>query len=331
MVLTCRFYASKYPEPDDVVMVNVRQIADMGAYVHLLEYDNIEGMILLSELSRRRIRSINKLIRVGRNECVVVIRVDKDKGYIDLSKRRVSAEDIVKCEEKFAKARAVNSILRHVADKLDYTKEQLEQLYMKTAWHFDEKLRKVTAGHDIFKAAVTDPKVLDDCQLDKDVLDLLLQTINHRLAPQALKCRADIEVSCYEYEGIDAVKHALREGMSLSTEEMQIKINLIAPPLYVMTTTTMDRNEGLDLLNLAIVKVEETIKGSGGMFKVQNMPKVVTDIDEVELAKQLESLEEANREVDGDDDNDEDAPPRATSSGEEGSGDEAPAPAAVEI
>lgn len=64
-------------------------------------------MILLSELSRRRIRSINKLIRVGRSECVVVIRVDKEKGYIDLSKRRVSPEDIVRCEEKFAKAKAV--------------------------------------------------------------------------------------------------------------------------------------------------------------------------------------------------------------------------------
>lgn len=38
-----------------------------------------QGMILLSELSRRRIRSINKLIRVGRNECVVVLRVDKEK------------------------------------------------------------------------------------------------------------------------------------------------------------------------------------------------------------------------------------------------------------
>jgi len=63
-------------------MVNVRSIAEMGAYVHLLEYNNIEGMILLSELSRRRIRSINKLIRVGRNECVVVIRVDKDKGKL---------------------------------------------------------------------------------------------------------------------------------------------------------------------------------------------------------------------------------------------------------
>ena len=61
------------------------QIAEMGAYVKLLEYDNIDGMILLSELSRRRIRSIQKLIRVGRNEVVVVLRVDKEKGTIRLS------------------------------------------------------------------------------------------------------------------------------------------------------------------------------------------------------------------------------------------------------
>ena len=98
----CRFYEEKYPEIDSFVMVNVKQarspkiykelheilltvwpkIAEMGAYVKLLEYDNIDGMILLSELSRRRIRSIQKLIRVGRNEVVVVLRVDKEKGEI---------------------------------------------------------------------------------------------------------------------------------------------------------------------------------------------------------------------------------------------------------
>ena len=61
------------------------KIAEMGAYVKLLEYDNIDGMILLSELSRRRIRSIQKLIRVGRNEVVVVLRVDKDKGMSAIS------------------------------------------------------------------------------------------------------------------------------------------------------------------------------------------------------------------------------------------------------
>lgn len=56
------------------------QVAEMGAYVKLLEYDNIDGMILLSELSRRRIRSVQRLIRVGRNEVALVLRVDKEKG-----------------------------------------------------------------------------------------------------------------------------------------------------------------------------------------------------------------------------------------------------------
>ncbi len=90
-----------------MVVANVRNVQDMGAYVQLLEYNNIEGMILLSELSRRRIRSVAKLIKPGRNEVVVVLRVDKEKGYIDLSKRRVNAEDIQKCEERFNKSKAV--------------------------------------------------------------------------------------------------------------------------------------------------------------------------------------------------------------------------------
>ncbi|XP_076315786.1 eukaryotic translation initiation factor 2 subunit 1-like [Tachypleus tridentatus] len=191
MPLSCRFYSQQYPEVEDVVMVNVRSIAEMGAYVHLLEYNNIEGMILLSELSRRRIRSINKLIRVGRSECVVVIRVDEDKGYIDLSKRRVSPEDIMKCEEKYAKAKAVNSILRHVAGILGYDNdEQLEVLYRKTAWHFDEKYKKAASSYDVFKHAVSDPSILDECELDEETKQVLLTNINQRLTPQSVKIRA---------------------------------------------------------------------------------------------------------------------------------------------
>ena len=78
--MRCRYYENQFPEPEEVVIVNVTQIGEMGAYVTLLEYDDIEGMILLSELSRRRIRSINKLVRVNRTEIVKVIRVDKEKG-----------------------------------------------------------------------------------------------------------------------------------------------------------------------------------------------------------------------------------------------------------
>jgi len=42
-------------------------------------------------------------------------------GYIDLSKRRVSPEDITKCEERYMKAKTVASIMRHVASKVPST------------------------------------------------------------------------------------------------------------------------------------------------------------------------------------------------------------------
>ena len=45
MPLSCRFYKSRFPECDEVVMVNVRQIAEMGSYVYLLEYNKTEGML----------------------------------------------------------------------------------------------------------------------------------------------------------------------------------------------------------------------------------------------------------------------------------------------
>lgn len=285
-------------------MVNVRSIAEMGAYVHLLEYNNIEGMILLSELSRRRIRSINKLIRVGKTEPVVVIRVDKEKGYIDLSKRRVSAEDVEKCTERYAKAKAVNSILRHVAELLHYDNDdQLEELYQKTAWHFEEKYKKQKASaYDFFKQSVLDPSILAECGLDEHTKEVLLNNIKRKLTSQAVKIRADVEVACYGYEGIDAVKAALKTGLALSTDELPIKINLIAPPLYVMTTSTPEKQDGLKALSDAIDVIQNKITSLGGVFNVQMAPKVVTATDEAELARQMERAELENAEVAGDDD-----------------------------
>lgn len=57
--LSCRFCQHRLPELEDVVTVNVRSIVEMGAYINLLEYSNIEGMILLSELSGRYVCSMN--------------------------------------------------------------------------------------------------------------------------------------------------------------------------------------------------------------------------------------------------------------------------------
>ncbi|KAF2265872.1 eukaryotic translation initiation factor 2 subunit alpha [Lojkania enalia] len=293
----CRFYEEKYPEVESFVMVNVKQIAEMGAYVKLLEYDNIDGMILLSELSRRRIRSIQKLIRVGRNEVVVVLRVDKDKGYIDLSKRRVSPEDIVKCEERYNKSKMVHSIMRHVAEK---TNTPIEELYQAIGWPLNKKY-----GHsiDAFKLSITNPEVWNDVNFPNDVVkEELLSYIGKRLTPQPTKVRSDIEVTCFGYEGIDAVKTALRCAEANNTKDNQVKVKLVSPPLYVLTSQCLDKNAGIANLEQAIKDIDESIKNAGGSCVIKMAPKAVTENDDAELAALMEKRERENQEVSGDED-----------------------------
>ncbi|KAI9830590.1 MAG: hypothetical protein M1826_004616 [Phylliscum demangeonii] len=300
----CRFYEEKYPEVESFVMVNVKQIAEMGAYVKLLEYDNIDGMILLSELSRRRIRSIQKLIRVGRNEVVVVLRVDKEKGrlagyvvnrYIDLSKRRVSPEDIVKCEERYNKSKMAHSILRHVAEK---TKTPIEDLYQSVGWPLNRKY-----GHavDAFKLSITNPDVWKELTFPNDVVrNELTSYIGKRLTPQPTKVRADVEVTCFGYEGIDAVKNALRMAEANNTAENQVKVRLVSPPLYVLTSQCMEKSMGITILENAIHEIDSNIRLAGGGFVVRMAPKAVTENDDAELQALMEKRERENQEVSGD-------------------------------
>lgn len=296
--LESRFYENKYPEIESVVMVNVRNIADMGAYVSLMEYNNIEGMILLSELSRRRIRSIHKLIRVNRNEVVMVLRVDKEKGYIDLSKRRVAPEDVAACEDRFNKAKAVHGVLRHLAERRKF---YLEDLYEKIGWPL---YRKFGHAYDAFKLAISDDKNVGDpfADLDvpEDVIEELRTYILRRLAPQPIKIRSDIEVSCFTYEGIDAIRDALFAGMAKGSEQTPIRIKLIAPPIYVLSTTTLEKEAGIALLNDSIEAIRENITAKGGKIDVKMAPKAVSIKEETELQAMMDRLALENEEVDGD-------------------------------
>jgi len=272
----------------------------MGAYVSLLEYDNKEGMILLSELSRRRIRSIAKLIKVGRQEPVMVMRVDEEKGYIDLSKRRVSPEEALAAEEKYAKSRLVNTIMSHVAH---VARRDLLKLNQTVTWPLYKKF-----GHcyDAFRQAATDPDgVLGEFNLDDELKEILVKNIKQRLKPNPHKVRADVEMKCYSFSGVEAIREAMRAAQACSTEECPVEMKLIAAPLYVLTTMTHNKKEGIDTLNRAVDAAQAAISKAEhkGELTVKDKPRVVSAEDERILAEKMAELELANAEVDGDEDN----------------------------
>lgn len=100
-------------------------------FVELLEYNNIQGVVALSELSCRKVTNTSRIMRVDRIEVLLVLRVDAANGYIDLSRRRVNADNILQCEDRYNKAKVVERLFRRVVEQ-SYT--TLDLLYQKVAW-----------------------------------------------------------------------------------------------------------------------------------------------------------------------------------------------------
>ena len=137
------------------------------------------------------------------------------------------------------------------------------------------------------------------------VADELKLYISKRLTPQRTKVRAEIEVTCFAYEGIDAVKTALRTAEAGNTDDeansdTHVTVKLVAPPQYVLTCTSFDKNQGITLLQGAIEGIRKSITEAGGNLIVKKEPKAVTESDDAELQALMERRERENAEVSGD-------------------------------
>lgn len=147
------------------------------------------------------------------------------------------------------------------------------------------------------------PDVWNDVTFSSDaVAEELKSYIGKRLTPQPTKVRADVEVTCFGYEGIDAVKAALRTAEAKNTQDNQVKVKLVSPPLYVLTSTCLDKNVGITRLEEAIVDIRKHIEQAGGSLIVKMEPKAVTESDDAELQALMEKRERENAEISGDED-----------------------------
>lgn len=141
----CRMYENEFPNVNDLVMCKVSEIFDEGAYVELLEYNHMKAMILKSELSKNRIQTVKQITREGNDEVLVVARIDKEQGYIDLSKKDVKTDDNKKFQDLYAKSKQVHNIMKSVANKIGLNK--IIDLYKKFGW---DLYKQYGHAHDAF-------------------------------------------------------------------------------------------------------------------------------------------------------------------------------------
>lgn len=275
-----RFYKNEFPEVDEIVMIKVKEITDIGVYVSLIEYGSLEGMILLSELSKRRIRSIRKLVREGLIFPVMVLRVDEERGHVDLSRKRLTDDDIKLGKSKYGDALAINSIMKQVSR---LSNMDIGYLYEIIVWVLSEKYENV---YNIFRSSINETNdILDkDIQISSELKIILMEVLIQKIKHSNNKIRSDIEIKCFGYDGIDVIREAILIGM----ETPGLTISLIASPKYVMILSSLDILEGIKIMNNSIEKMSLYLNQiDGGSLNVLETPHVQTSEENDELNKIL--------------------------------------------
>ena len=149
-----------------------------------------------------------------------------------MSKIKVRGEESQKCTERYKKAKIVHTIVQRVAINCDV---EVIKIYKEIVWplYKDGQYRAL----DVFKAAAQSPNpetMFKGTALGEEVIKELIRQITVKLSPHAIRIKADFEVTCFTYEGIDAIKEALIAGVQAGTldqkdkttegEKLQVKV-----------------------------------------------------------------------------------------------------------
>ena len=185
-LVQCRFYRDELPRVNDLVYVVTTDIRELGAYVRLLEYDNIEGFIMMSQVTSKRVKSVARFLRINKLEFMEVMRVDAEKRCIDLSKKSLKEDQKEAAMQRYKKAKIVHAIMRQTAVKL---KTPVLELYEKFGWDLYDQFEH---AYDAFRIALSDTKTaFAKVDIKPEQLEVLMDTIRRKMSTNPLKIRCD--------------------------------------------------------------------------------------------------------------------------------------------
>lgn len=251
---------AEWPDPGDLVIASVQKITDYGAYVILDEYGK-EGLLHVSEVSSGWVRNIREFVREGQKTVLKVLRVDTEKGHVDLSLRRVSRNE--RREKLLASKmeKKAESILRSASEKL---KMPVEELLAKTGSLVEEKFGGTYEGLE--RAAREGPDPLVEAGLPKDIATALAEVAGDKIRPPMVKIKGLLELKCMKPNGVICVREALLSAQKIEKpKDTKVRLYAVAAPKYAIEVLAEDYKEAEKILQKATDAAIKTITSAGGM------------------------------------------------------------------
>ncbi len=244
-----------FPEEDELVMCTVTKVQFHSVFVTLDEYDK-GGMIHISEVSPGRIRNIRDFVREGKKVVCKVLRVNTEKGHIDLSLRRVTETQKRSKVDELKQEQKAEKILEFVAKDMS---TDIKKLYAT----INENISKNYASlNEFFEKVVSDNSLIKDSGLDAKAAKKLEEAIKLRMKEASVKIDGKLKLTSFEPNGIDAVKEALEKGQDIGKDKVMIKY--LGGGSYSISVTGSNYKEAEKMLKEVSETILSQIEASNG-------------------------------------------------------------------
>lgn len=285
-----RFYRSKFPKVGDIVMCQTAEVFPETAYLDLLEYGNMRGIIIASEASRRLLNSMNRLFSVGKKVVAMVHNVDVEKGYIDLSKKHLGEEEITACENRYHVGLAAHRMVHRVME--------IHKVYGESAWSD----WGWSLNYDVLQSMSKEPSHEGWKILPSEFHETMKKLLDARFQVRPVTVKAIMEVCCPS-EGVDGLKALFAPFKVVLGSECRCRV--VSSPRYVVTVETTDVESAKRSMAECIDEMSKKLADlPNGLFNLVEAPNAVSE-EEFDVKKLLEGMTNEEKE-ENEEDEDED-------------------------
>jgi len=191
-----------FPQSEELVLCTVTGVNPHSVFCTLDEYGGRTGMIHISEVAPGRIRNIREFVQEGKKVVCKVLQINKEKGHIDLSLRRVNQTQKTNKLNQIKQEQLAEKIIEYAAKQ---TGDSVLTLYNKLAEKLMPEYGTIFAA---FEQASQDKLNLETA-VDKKVAKLLTDAIKQRIKPPEVKISGDLKLTSYASDGVQEIKDVL--------------------------------------------------------------------------------------------------------------------------
>lgn len=194
----------RLPQPYELVIGTVKKIEDHGAFVTLDEYGGLEAYVPLNEVSHSWFRNIREVVKIGQKRVFKVIRVDRRRGLVDVSLKRVSDSERREKLQAWKRNQRALKLLEMAAKQLG---KSLDEAYAAVGEKLEKSHSDMLAG---LEAAIHGGREeLEKAGIGEPWLSVIYELAKTHIKLPKVKASAIFTVKCMQGDGVVRLREVL--------------------------------------------------------------------------------------------------------------------------